>query len=43
VRVYHEDNVGVAFYRNGVAYTVSAPPGAQAWLFPILQSWQFTN
>jgi hypothetical protein len=43
VNVYHEDNVEVAFHRKGIDYTVSALPGSQAWLFPILQSWQFTN
>jgi hypothetical protein len=44
VTVFHEDNESVAFHRNGIAYTVSSiQPDAQAWLLPILQSWQFTN
>jgi hypothetical protein len=44
VTISHEDNVRVSFHRNGITYTVSSiQPDAQAWLLPILQSWQFTN
>jgi hypothetical protein len=44
VTVFHEDNMSIAFHRNGIAYTVSSvQPDAQVWLLPILQNWQFTS
>ena len=43
VNVYHDDTFNVGFHRKGIAYSVTAVSGAEPWLIPILQSWEFTN
>jgi hypothetical protein len=44
VSVVHEDKVSFSFHRNSISYMArSVQPDAQSWLFPILQSWEFTN
>jgi hypothetical protein len=43
INVYHQDTVAYSFHRNGIAYTVTTLPGSEAWLLPILQSWEFTD
>ena len=43
VNVYHNDTLNVGFHRKGIAYSVTAVSGAEPWLIPILQSWEFTN
>jgi hypothetical protein len=41
--VYHADTLAFSFHCNGIAYTVTALPGSEDWLLPILQSWEFTD
>ena len=43
VNVYHDDTFNVGFHHKGIAYSVTAVSGAEPWLIPILQSWEFTN
>jgi hypothetical protein len=43
VSVVHGNNLGFAFHRNSIAYTVSSVQPEPAWLLPVLQSWVFTD
>jgi hypothetical protein len=43
VNVYHDNTFNVGFHHKGIAYSVTAVSGADPWLIPILQSWEFTN